>query len=99
MSIAPANLFTRSIYKGYLRPNAGHADEARIAKIVSLVVKVGALVIIITLPTKYAIELQLLGGVWILQTLPVIVVGLYTRWPHRWALTAGWGPWGWSWGR
>ena len=45
--------------------------------------KVGALVIIVTLPTKYAIELQLLGGVWILQTLPAIVVGLYTRWLHR----------------
>jgi SSS family solute:Na+ symporter len=90
MSIAAANLFTRSIYKGYLRPNADHADEARIAKIVSLVVKLGALVIIITLPTKYAIELQLLGGVWILQTLPAIVVGLYTRWLHRWALVAGW---------
>ncbi|MDX6704505.1 MAG: solute:Na+ symporter, family [Solirubrobacteraceae bacterium] len=90
MSIAAANLFTRSIYKGYLRPNADHADEARIAKIVSLVVKLGALVIIITLPTKYAIELQLLGGVWILQTLPAIIVGLYTRWLHRWALVAGW---------
>ncbi|MEA2182673.1 MAG: solute:Na+ symporter, family [Solirubrobacteraceae bacterium] len=90
MSIAAANLFTRSIYKGYLRPNADHADEARIAKIVSLVVKLGALVIIITLPTKYAIELQLLGGVWILQTLPAIVVGLYTRWLHRRALVAGW---------
>ena len=60
------------------------------AKITSLVVKVGALVIIIALPTKYAIELQLLGGVWILQTLPAIVVGLYTRWLHRWALVAGW---------
>lgn len=52
--------------------------------------KVGALVIIVSLPTKYAIELQLLGGVWILQTLPAIVVGLYTRWLHRWALVAGW---------
>ena len=52
--------------------------------------KLGALVIIVTLPTKYAIELQLLGGVWILQTLPAIVVGLYTRWLHRWALVAGW---------
>jgi SSS family solute:Na+ symporter len=55
-----------------------------------LLVKVGALVIIVTLPTKYAIELQLLGGVWILQTLPAIVLGLYTRWLHRWALVAGW---------
>jgi SSS family solute:Na+ symporter len=60
------------------------------AKIVSLGVKLGALVIIVTLPTKYAIELQLLGGVWILQTLPAIVIGLYTRWLHRWALIAGW---------
>ena len=46
--------------------------------------------IIVTLPTKYAIELQLLGGVWILQTLPAIIIGLYTRWLHRWALVAGW---------
>jgi solute:Na+ symporter, SSS family len=90
MSIAAANLFTRSIYKAYLRPDASHADEARTAKIVSLLVKVGALVIIVTLPTKYAIELQLLGGVWILQTLPAIVIGLYTRWLHRVALVAGW---------
>jgi SSS family solute:Na+ symporter len=90
MSIAAANLFTRSVYKGYLRTGASHGDEARVAKIVSLLVKVGALVIIITLPTKYAIELQLLGGVWILQTLPAIVIGLYTRWLHRWALVAGW---------
>jgi SSS family solute:Na+ symporter len=90
MSIAAANLFTRSVYKAYLRPRASGADEARTAKIVSLLVKVGALVIIVTLPTKYAIELQLLGGVWILQTLPAIVVGLYTRWLHRWALVAGW---------
>jgi solute:Na+ symporter, SSS family len=90
MSIAAANLFTRSIYKAYLRSNASHGDEARVAKIASLLVKVGALVIILTLPTKYAIELQLLGGVWILQTLPSIVIGLYTRWLHRWALVAGW---------
>jgi SSS family solute:Na+ symporter len=90
MSIAAANLFTRSVYKAYLRPAAAHADEARVAKIVSLLVKVGALVIIVALPTKYAIELQLLGGVWILQTLPSIVVGLYTRWLHRQALVAGW---------
>ena len=90
MSIAAANLFTRSVYKAYLRPDASHGDEARTAKIVSLLVKVGALVIIVALPTKYAIELQLLGGVWILQTLPSIVIGLYTRWLHRWALVAGW---------
>ncbi len=40
--------------------------------------------------TTYALDLQLLGGVWILQTFPAIVIGLYTGWCHRWALMAGW---------
>jgi Na+/proline symporter len=39
MSIAAANLFTRNIYREWLRPHAGPADEARVSKIVSLVVK------------------------------------------------------------
>jgi hypothetical protein len=37
-----------------------------------------------------AINLQLLGGVWILQTFLAIVAGLCTRWFHRWALLVGW---------
>ena len=41
-------------------------------------------------PEKSAIMLQLLGGIWIIQTFPSIVVGLYTRWPHRYALIVGW---------
>jgi len=90
MSIAAANLFTRNIYKEFLRPQASGSEEAQMAKIVSLLVKVGALLFVIFLPTKYAIDLQLLGGVWILQTLPAIIIGLYTRWFHRWALMIGW---------
>ena len=90
MSIAAANLFTRNIYKEFFRPQATGAEESQVAKIVSLAVKVGALLFVIFLPTKYAIDLQLLGGVWILQTLPSIIIGLYTRWFHRWALIAGW---------
>ena len=34
---------------------------------------------------------------WILQTLPAIVVGLYTGWFHRYALLAGWAA-GMAWG-
>jgi solute:Na+ symporter, SSS family len=90
MSIAAANLFTRNIYKEYLRRDATPAQEAKVAKIASLFVKIGALLFVILLPTEYAIDLQLLGGVWILQTLPAIVIALYTRWLHRWALLAGW---------
>lgn len=90
MSIAAANLFTRNIYKEYWRPGCHGKEEATVAKLASLVVKVGALAFIVLAPQKYAIELQLLGGMWILQTLPAVVVGLYTRWMHRWALLAGW---------
>jgi len=90
MSIAAANLFTRNIYRAYFRPDASPAEEARVSKLVSLVVKLGALVFVLALSKSFAINLQLLGGVWILQTFPAIVVGLYTRWFHRWALLAGW---------
>jgi SSS family solute:Na+ symporter len=90
MSIAAANLFTRNIYRAYFRPDASPREEAQVSKIVSLVVKVGALVFVLALSRSFAINLQLLGGVWILQTFPAIVVGLYTRWLHRWALLGGW---------
>ena len=90
MSIAAANLFTRNIYKEFLKPAATPADEAQMAKLLSLVVKVGALAFILFVPTQYAINLQLLGGAWIIQTLPIVVIGLYTRWLHRWALAIGW---------
>jgi hypothetical protein len=36
-------------------------------------------IFIIFLPTQFAIDLQLLGGVWILQILPAVVFSLYTR--------------------
>jgi SSS family solute:Na+ symporter len=90
MSIAAANLWTRNIYKAYVRPGATDADEASMAKLASLVVKLGALAFIIGVPTQYAINLQLLGGIWILQTFPAVVVGLYRRWFHPAGLLAGW---------
>jgi SSS family solute:Na+ symporter len=89
MSIAAANLFTRNLWGEFVRPNMTGAEEQKVAKLVSLGVKVGALAFIIVLPTKYAIDLQLLGGVWILQTLPSVALGLYGR-LHRFALLAGW---------
>ena len=90
MSIAAANLFTRNVYREFLRPAATPAQEARVSKITSLVVKFGALVFVLTLDKTLAINFQLLGGIWMLQTFPAIVFGLFTRWFHRWALLAGW---------
>ena len=90
MSIAAANLFTRSIYKEYLRPAASDYQEARMARLVSLVVKAGALVFVVFIDTAQTLDLQLLGGVWILQTLPAVILGLYTDWLDRRALLMGW---------
>ena len=90
MSIAAANLFTRTIYKELIRPYASPAEETRVARIASLVMKVGALGFALELNKTFSINLQLLGGIWILQTFPAVVIGLYTRWFHRYALIAGW---------
>jgi SSS family solute:Na+ symporter len=91
MSIASANLFTRNIYKEFFRPNCSPAEESQTAKIVSLAVKAGGLIFIILLPQTYAITLQLLGGVWISQTLPAVMLGLYLRGLRPSALLIGWG--------
>jgi SSS family solute:Na+ symporter len=90
MSIAAANLFTRNIFKEYLKRDATPAQEATVSKITSLVVKFGAVLVIILIDPQFSIDLQLIGGVIILQTLPAVAVGLYTRWLHRWGLVAGW---------
>jgi SSS family solute:Na+ symporter len=90
MSIACANLFTRNIYKEYIKPDASGAHESQVAKIASLVVKLGALFFILALPQSYAIQPQLLGGIWIIQTLPSVLMGLYTRWFNPGGLFLGW---------
>jgi SSS family solute:Na+ symporter len=90
MSIAAANTFTRNIYKEWIKPDATDAQEAQVSKIASLVVKAFALAFVFTMDKQNAINFQLLGGIWILQTFPAIVFSLYTRWFHKWALLAGW---------
>jgi solute:Na+ symporter, SSS family len=90
MAIAAANLFTRNIYREYFRKDPSPGEEASVAKLVSLIVKFGALFFILYLGTQNALNLQLLGGIWILQTFPSIIIGLYTRWLHRYALLLGW---------
>jgi solute:Na+ symporter, SSS family len=90
MSIAAANTFTRNIYKEWIKPDATVQQEAKVSKVASLVVKAFALLFVLTLDKQNAINFQLLGGIWILQTFPAIVFSLYTRWFHRWALLVGW---------
>ena len=90
MSIAAANLYTRNIHREFINKNPTDKEEAQMAKWVSLIVKLGALIFIVFVPTQYAIQLQLLGGIWIIQTLPSVMLGAYTRWFNDWALLIGW---------
>ena len=97
MSIAAANLFTRNLLGEFLRKKLSNRGESTTAKLVSLAVKFGALAFVIKLPTPYAIEMQLLGGIWIAQLFPSVVIGAFTRWMNPWALLCGWAA-GMAWG-
>ena len=89
MSIAAANLYTRNIHRVLFGGEMTDRHEANIAKTTSLVVKVGALAAVLFLPTQYSIYYQLFAGALILQTLPTVLLGLYTKWFHRVALLVG----------
>jgi SSS family solute:Na+ symporter len=90
MSIAASNLFTRNLYGQFLRRPMTPKEESTNAKLVSLFLKFGALVFVLFVKAQFAIELQLLGGLWIMQLFPAVVCGLFTRWFHGRALLAGW---------
>jgi SSS family solute:Na+ symporter len=89
MSIGAANVFTRSIYREFIRPDATPGQEARVSRNASLLVKLGAIVVVLLLNLQFAVNLQLMGGVLILQLFPAVALGLYTSWFHRRALIAG----------
>jgi solute:Na+ symporter, SSS family len=90
MSVAVATLFVRNIYVEFFSPTATPKHELRIARMVSLITKMGALAFVFGLRDQDAINLQLLGGVWILQTFPAVALGAFIRWFHRAGLLAGW---------
>lgn len=90
MSVAAGALFARNVYGEYLHPEATPRTQTRVARLTSLLVKVGAVGFVLGLRGQDAISLQLLGGVWILQTFPAIGLGLCTRWLHRGGVLAGW---------
>ncbi len=61
MSIAAANLWTRNIHLEFINPRATPLQEARMAKLVSLVVKLGALYFVIGIPSDFAIHAAAAG--------------------------------------
>ncbi|HTW74883.1 MAG TPA: sodium:solute symporter [Steroidobacteraceae bacterium] len=90
MAIASANLFARNVYREFIRRDPTDRQEAATAKWAALLIKLGALAFVLFVPTDYAVYLQLLGGIWIIQTLPAVMIGAFTRWFNDWALLVGW---------
>ncbi len=90
MAVGCANIFTRNIWEPLRRGKPTAAMEFTAAKIFSLVVLFAALLVVIFLPTQYAVDLQLIGGIWILQIFPSVVLGLSPIRLRSGALVAGW---------
>jgi len=90
MSVAAAMLFTRNVYVEYVNPNTTPKQQTAIARFVSLLVKFGALGFVLVLAAQDTINLQLLGGVWVLQTFPAVVLGALTRRLSPAGLLTGW---------
>ena len=88
MAISQANLLTRNIIKE-IRPNTSTKSEIRITKISSTAFKFIALGFVFTIPATYAISLQLLGGILVIQILPTVFFGLYVKSLRKETLVAG----------
>ncbi len=91
MSVSAGAAFASNVYVEFIDRTADAHQQARVARAVSVFVKVGAVVFALALPRQEAITLQLLGGVWVLQTFPAVVLGLWSTRPHRYAVLTGLG--------
>ncbi|MEV0375424.1 sodium:solute symporter [Streptomyces sp. NPDC050636] len=90
MAMSMSMLLVRNIYSEYLNPTATPKHEVRLARGTALAMMAGAVAFALLMKPQDAINLHLLGGVWILQIFPTIVVSLFTRWFHQRALFIGW---------
>jgi SSS family solute:Na+ symporter len=86
MAIAAANIFTRDIYSQFVNKSS----ETQVAKLFAIFMVVAAVFFVLEIPQSYAVQLQLLGGMWVIQTFPAIVYSLFTRFFNGWALLIGW---------
>lgn len=83
MAIGAANLLTHNILpKQY--------DTVTGARVAAFAVKLGALICVLFLNAQFAIDLQLLGGVIILQTFPALILGLFRVRFSSAGMLAGW---------
>ncbi len=88
MAIGSANLCAHNVFSGFHRDRP--RSDARLSKLLTLAVCAFALCFVLFVPTTYAINFQLLGGIWMVQVVPAFVLDLSSRTLDRRALLAGW---------
>lgn len=91
LCVAVAMQFARNVYSEYVNPTATPKHEVQVARFTALVLRVAALICAFLLRPQDAVNLHLLGGVWMVQVFPAVAIGLFTAWFHPRALLAGWG--------
>ncbi len=89
MAIAVANLLTRNIIKE-IKPKMTPRNETRSAKWIAVIFEFVALGFVFAVPATYSIQLQLLGGIIILQTLPAVFIALFTDKLNKYSIMTGW---------
>ncbi len=89
MAMSQANLLIRNVFKEFA-PGMKPETETKLAKIFSAVFKFVALGFVFIVPLTYAIQLQLLGGILILQTIAPVFLGLFFKHMNKYAMIAGW---------
>ncbi len=89
MAMSQANLLVRNVLKEFV-PGMKAETETKLAKVFSAVFKFVALGFVFIVPLTYAIQLQLLGGILILQTIAPVFMGLFVKRMNKYAMIAGW---------
>lgn len=94
MAIGSANIITRDIWGEFVHSGTAESrqmTETTIAKAFALLMVVAALIFVIAIPLRYVIQFQLLGGIWVIQTLPAVALSLFMRrWLSGGSLFIGW---------
>jgi len=88
MAIAQSNLLTRNILKE-MYPKMSQLREALASKISMIVFLFIAVGFVFLFPLTYSVQLQLLGGIIILQTLPSLFLGMVTNKLNKYSLMTG----------
>ena len=90
MSIASANLFIRNVVKPYKKVPLSSKSETFWAKIITIIFIFIAVGFTLVINDTFAIQLQLLAGGFILETLPALFMGLYFPKLNKHSMIVGW---------